>query len=50
MSSGWLPKHRQLFFQILEEGLNAENKSNKHRDGRSGMLGPLNFSYLNEIH
>ena len=23
MSSGWLPKHRQLFFQILEEGPNA---------------------------
>jgi hypothetical protein len=20
MSSGWLPKHRQLFFQIFQEG------------------------------
>ena len=24
MSSGWLPKHRQLFFQIFEEGSKAE--------------------------
>ena len=23
MSSGWLPEHRQLFFQILEKGLTA---------------------------
>ena len=22
MSSGWLPKHRQLFFQIFQEGPN----------------------------
>jgi hypothetical protein len=25
MSSGWLPKHRQLFFQIFQEGPNPEN-------------------------
>jgi hypothetical protein len=26
MSSGWLPKHRQLFFQIFQEGPNGESQ------------------------
>ena len=43
MSSGWLPKHRQLFFQIFEEGPNSPPIR------RLEMRLP-GFEFVNQIH
>jgi hypothetical protein len=32
MSSGWLPKHRQLFFQIFQEGPKNEERIKKEKE------------------
>ena len=47
MSSGWLPKHRQLLFQIFEEGpkvpappdpYDLQRKSSFYLDERNGQM------------
>jgi hypothetical protein len=46
MSSGWLPKHRQLFFQIFQEGPKAPFHVEAARSGDIPLLNPRNVNFM----